>query len=216
MKIIFSLFILGFSFGFGPCLASCGPILIPYVAANKKTLFNSLWVYVLFSSARILVYLVLALLIFSAGRFLTEKFLRDFSRYVFLLGGIFIMIIGLLTALGARMEYKSCQFLRRQLLERDKKSIFTLGLIIGLLPCAPLLALLSYIGLVSQSWYNSLFYSFVFGLGTFISPLLILVLLTGYLSNLFRYKKEIYERIFSALCGLIIVFLGLQLLKRAF
>jgi len=126
------------------------------------------------------------------------------------------MIIGLLTALGARMEYKSCQFLRRQLLERDKKSIFTLGLIIGLLPCAPLLALLSYIGLVSKSWYNSLFYSFAFGLGTFTSPLLILILLTGYLSNLFRYKKEIYERIFGALCGLIIVFLGLQLLKRAF
>ena len=215
-KIIISLFLLGLSFGFGPCLASCGPILIPYVAANKKTAIKSLGVYILFSSGRIFVYLVLSVLVFFLGKFLTEKYLSDVSRYVLLLGGIFIIIIGLLTALGARLEYKSCWFLKRHLLEKDKKSTFTLGLIIGLLPCAPLLVLFSYIALVSRSWYSSLLYSFVFGLGTFISPLLILILLTGYLSSFLKNNKEIYERVFTLVCGLIIVFLGLQLVRKAF
>lgn len=214
MKIILSLFVLGFSFGFGPCLASCGPILIPYVAANKKTVINSLWVYILFSSGRIFVYLVLAVLVFFLGKFLTEKYLSDVSRYVLLLGGIFIIIIGLLTALGARLEYKSCRFLKRHLLEKDKKSTFTLGLIIGLLPCAPLLALFSYVALVSRSWYSSLLYSFVFGLGTFVSPLIFLTLLSGLLGKRFEGKK--YYQIFSSICGLIIVFLGLQLVRKAF
>lgn len=214
MKILLSFFILGFSFGFGPCLASCGPILIPYVAANKKTLPGSIRTYILFSLGRISVYMLLALSIFFLGQFLTDRFLGNISRYVFIFGGILILIMGLLTALRMRLEYRPCQFLQRHLLQQDKKSIFVLGAIIGLVPCAPLLALVSYIGLVSKSWYNGLLYSFIFALGTFISPLLVLTALSGYLSRFFIDKRAIYARIFSFICGLIIVFLGLQMLRK--
>jgi sulfite exporter TauE/SafE len=98
----------------------------------------------------------------------------------------------------------------------DQKNIFLFGLIIGLLPCAPLIAILSYIGLISKNWLQSLAYSLTFGIGTFVSPLILLVFLTGLLPKTIVEKNKIYNRIFNLICGLIIVFLGVNLVRRAF
>ena len=89
----------------------------------------------------------------------------------------------------------------------------TLGLIIGFLPCAPLLAVLSYIGLISFNWRQSVFYSLVFGIGTLISPLILLVLGAGAISKILLNKPKIYH-IFRFICGLIIILFGLQLILR--
>lgn len=213
-KIIPSLFLCGLLFGSGPCLASCGPILISYIAATKKNILKGLVVYVLFSLARISVYLLLGVAIFSLGRFTLERLLGDFSRYIFIIGGGFIVLIGVLTAGGKRLEIKPLNFLHRNILERDKKSVVIVGLIVGLLPCVPLLAILSYVGLVSKSWLQSLFYSLSFGLGTFVSPLILLAILAGVIPQWFQDKK--YYSVFRFICGMIIIFLGLQLIYRAF
>ena len=215
-KIIISLFILGLSFGAGPCIASCGPVIISYVAGTKRNILKGLNAYILFSLARISVYLVLSWLIFSLGRLAIGSFLRGFSKYVFLGGGSFIILVGILTALGKRIEIKPWQFLQRNIVERDKKSIIIFGLIIGLLPCAPLLAIFSYIGLIARNWLSSLLYALFFGIGTFVSPLILLVMLAGLIPKFFLDKKENYGRYFSFICGLIITFLGLELLRRAF
>jgi thiol:disulfide interchange protein DsbD len=122
----------------------------------------------------------------------------------------------MLMAFGKEWKLGFCQFLHRNLLEQDKKSIFAIGLIMGLLPCVPLLTLLSYIGLISKSWQDSILYSLTFGLGTALSPLILLVVLSGAISRLFTGKKQLYSQIFRLLCGLIIIFLGLQLIRRAF
>ena len=88
-----------------------------------------------------------------------------------------------------------------------------LGLIVGLLPCAPLLAALSYIGLVSFSWQRCIIYSLVFGLGTLISPLILLALGAGVVPRLLLNKPGI-SRALRLICGLIIMFLGVQLILR--
>jgi len=206
--------VLGFSFGFGPCLASCGPILISYIAGNKKNVLKTLWAYVLFSSARIFVYCLLGLLIYFLGRFFAEHLLKGLSRYIYIAGGVFIVVMGVLTALGKRLENKPCRFLKKNLLEYDKKSILIFGLIVALLPCAPLLVLLSYIGLISKSWVFSLLYSLIFGLGTLVSPLLALVFLASFISRLAMVEQKIYGQIFSFICGMVIIYLGIQLLIR--
>ena len=216
IKIMVSLFVSGLLFGSGPCLASCGPILISYVAGTKKNILKSLITYILFSLARIFVYLILSFLIFFLGRFALQSLLGDFYKYVVILGGIFIILVGLLMALGRRLEFGFWQFLQKRLLERDKKSIIILGLVIGLLPCAPLLAILSYVGLVSKNWLQTLLYSFSFGIGTFVSPLVFLVILASLLPKFLIKKKGIYIQIFNFICGLIIIFFGIQLIKRTF
>jgi len=214
MQIIISLFLMGLWFGLGPCLASCGPVLISYIAGTKKNILASLGTYILFSLSRVAVYLLLGLLVFSLGKIITQTWLVGLSRYVFVIGGAFIILLGILTAFGRHLEFQCCGFLEKNLLREYHKSALVLGLIIGVLPCAPLLALLGYVGLVSKTWSQALIYCFFFGLGTMISPLLILSTLTGLIRRFLENQKKMYYSIISFICGLIMIFLGLQLIIR--
>ena len=117
---------------------------------------------------------------------------------------------------GKKKEKGFCAVLCRRFLEKDKKSIIIFGLIIGLIPCAPLLAAFSYMGLISKDWFTSLTYSFFFGLGTLISPLLVLAGLAGVIPRILADKQAVYGRIFNFICGGILVLLGLQLIRRVF
>ncbi len=213
-EIAFSFFVLGMSFGAGPCMASCGPLLISYITGTGKGAIKGLKVYLLFSFVRISVYLALGLLVFLAGKFLMERFIHGYSRYLFIFGGIFLMLIGGLVALDKKSPLKFCGFLREHMLARDNKSVVVFGLLAGLLPCAPLLAVFSYIILVSRSGFEALLYSFSFGIGTFLSPLLFLTVAAGFIPRLLVGSR--YERAFSLICGLLIIFLGLQLVRSGF
>ncbi len=124
-------------------------------------------------------------------------------------------VMGIFLALGKRLELTFWQPLYKRILERDRKSIVILGLIIGLLPCAPLLAIFSYIGLVSRLWSSNLLYTLSFGLGTFISPLLLLVIFAGLIPRFLAHTRAVYSSIFNFICGLVILFLGLNLIIRA-
>jgi len=216
LKIILSLFLSGLFFGSGPCLASCGPILISYIAGSRKDVPRAIISYILFSAGRIFVYIVLGVLFFFLGSLALERSFERYSKYILFAGGIFIIIMGLLMALGKSLELKFCKFLEHKILEKDKKSIFMLGLFIGLLPCGPLLAILSYVGLISKHWLQSSFYSLAFGVGTFVSPLALLAVFAGLLPRFFVDKRAVFGRIFSFICGLIIVFLGVELIRRAY
>lgn len=159
-------------------------------------------------------YVVLSLAIFFLSRFAIEKLLGSLYKYVLISGGGFIIIIGLFLAVGRRLEFNPWRSWHKKILERDKKSIVVVGLIIGLLPCAPLLSILSYVGLISRTWLSSLLYSLSFGIGTFVSPLILLTILAGLIPRLFLQQKAVYYSIFSFICGLVIIFLGAQLITK--
>ncbi len=215
-KIIISLFLTGLLFGSGPCIATCGPFLVTYIAGANKGIVKGIMLYVLFSLARVITYVLLSLAIFFLSRIAVENLLGGISRYILISGGALIAVIGLFMVFGKKLEFGFWQPLHRVLFERDKKSIFTVGLIMGLLPCAPLLSVLSYVGLVSRTWQSSFFYSLSFGIGTFLSPLILLIFIAGMIPQFFSGRKSAYYQVFSFVCGLIIVFLGIQLIVRAF
>lgn len=233
-KIIFSLFLSGLFLGSGPCLATCGPILISYITATKQNPKQSLLVWLLFSLSRICVYLILSVGIFLLGEFLVRQNLIYVAKYAYLLGGMIIILIGIFTilkdspgpsficALISNRVNPALSATERHCIVRKgganqrllKIQPITLGLIMGLLPCAPLLAVLSYIGLVSFSWQLCIFYSLIFGLGTLISPLILLILGAGLIPKLLFKKPRIY-RALRLICGFIIVFFGVQLILQA-
>jgi sulfite exporter TauE/SafE len=210
------MFLTGLLFAAGPCLASCGPILISYIAGTKKDVRQGLVDYILFSSSRIFVYLVLSSIVFFLGRITAERLLGDLSRYILIIGGFYIVLIGIFFIAGKKSEFHSLGVIKSRVLGYNKRNIIFLGLLLGLSPCAPFLAVLSYIGLISKTWLNSLIYGFSFGIATFLSPLLFLVFFTGFIPKLLRAKNEIYPQIISFTSGLIIIFLGIQLIRRAF
>ena len=169
-----------------------------------------------FSLSRITVYLLLGLAVFFLGRLSLEKKLGDFSGTVFIMGGSFIILVGILTILGRSIGFMPGRFLQKNIIERDKKSIVMFGLVTGLAPCAPLLAVISYVGLISKHWLQALLYSLFFGIGTFVSPLILLVIAAGSIPHFLPDKKQFFGRIFNFICGLLIVVLGLQLIMRVF
>jgi len=201
LKIAISLFILGLSFGAGPCLASCGPVFLCYAAGKGKNIPKSVTGYLLFSLARVSGYVIFGLLIYFLGKNLIESALGSFSRFLYIAGGAFIICTGLLSI-----------SLNRPVIG-DKKDIFVLGLIIGFLPCAPLLAVVSYAALSSRSLFEVVFFMLFFGAGTLLSPLLIMAAGAGYIPKLLSVNGR-YFRLFAIFCGLLMVFLGAQLIMR--
>ena len=213
-SLVLSFFLLGLSFGAGPCMASCGPLLISYVVGTGKDTKKSVVAYILFSLSRVSVYLALSILVYLAGKFVVEGLVGTISRYVYIFGGIFIVLMGVLMITGNKIEWGICGFLRKKLLERAKLSVFMLGLVTGFAPCAPLLALFSYMALVSKSWVTSIIYAFSFGIGTVISPLLLLAVFAGLIPAVLKNKREAFGRVFNLLCGIIVIILGLRLIFR--
>lgn len=197
--------------GMGPCMVSCGPLLISYSAATKNGFGDSLRLYLIFSLSRIIVYLFLGLL---AGLFSQFIFFQDYqlnlARYLYFVGGIFIFLIGLIIILGKEPRLKLCKLLRKNLVENDAKSIFVFGLIIGISPCAPLIGVLSYIGMISFSWLKGMILSLAFGIGTVISPLIFLVIFAGLINKIFKNREKFFI-IFQKICGFILCFLGIHL-----
>ncbi len=215
-KIFISLFFSGILFGSGLCLSSCGPILISYVSGSQKSAAAGMLAYAVFSLSRISVYLALSIFIFFAGRFAVENTVNEWHRHIAFLGGIFIIFIGILVAAGKHFEFTRINWLQKKLIQHDKKSLIMLGVIMGLAPCSPLLAVLSYIGLISKTWVESLAYALTFGAGTFLSPLLLLVALSGSINRFLIQKEDIYRRVFNAACGTIIIVFGIHLLVKRF
>lgn len=214
IKILISLFLLGLSFGSGPCLASCGPILISYIVGTKKDIGTGIVSYILFSLARIAAYIILGLCVFLLGRFVLMKFVGEAAKYLVVAGGAFIILIGALMILGKGRNLDFCNFLHKHMVQRDKKSVMVMGVVIGFLPCAPLAALFSYVGLISKTWAQSVLYSLSFGLGTALSPLILLVILAGFIPRFLTGRKEIYSQVLRIIAGAITVILGAHLIWK--
>jgi ABC-type nickel/cobalt efflux system permease component RcnA len=122
----------------------------------------------------------------------------------------------MLICLGKMRDSGLCRLLSKNILQYDKKSIFALGIIIGLSPCAPLLAIFSYLALVAKTWFLALLYSLFFGLGTFFSALLFFPLLAATTQQFLFLKKPILAKILSFGSGLILIFLGISMLTKFF
>jgi len=216
MNTAFSLFFTGLFFGSGPCLVSCGPILLSYIVATGKDIPKGLKDYLIFSLARLLAYLILILAVFFLGGYTLRRFLGDYALYLFILGGAFIVFVGLMMMLRIRLEFLPLQRLQKYMTGRHKQNLLLMGLIIGLLPCAPLLAVFSYIGLMSKTWFQSLLLILSFGLGTILSPIIPLIIIAGFTPSLLGARKPVYERSLSFIGGFIILLFGLQLIVRGF
>ncbi|MBU1998707.1 MAG: sulfite exporter TauE/SafE family protein [Candidatus Omnitrophota bacterium] len=225
LKLSLTFFIYGLLFGVGPCLASCGPLLVAYFSGSSKNILMSLLEYAYFSLAKILAYLLITLSVFSIGKVAARHIIGEYSVYIFIVGGIFIILVGLsmIVPLGSitfeegknKIFDRLTKFIKREVLPKSNKmTIIILGLLIGLLPCLPLLTIASYIGLASSHWTESILYGLAFGLGTSLSPLVMLVFFSGMISRFVRSKN--YARVFRIVCGLIIIFLGFKLIGGGF
>lgn len=212
MRVCTDIFITGVVLGVGPCLYFCAPIIFPLIATTQSGWFKGLRSVILFSLSRIFAYVVLASVATLFGQLIIHRFYGDrLTKNIHFIMGLFILLIGVVLLLGKSPKLKVCQKLCRYTTSQSLKSLVILGLLIGFSPCISMLGVLGYITAVSKDLLYGAFLGLCFGLGTMISPLIPLGILSAGLPRLIL-RKERFLDIFNRICGLFLIYLGLQLL----
>ena len=146
----FQLFGIGLSFGVaGPCFLSCTPFFITYLAGKKLKWSQGLIEALIFLSARLFAYLVLGYLAGLSAVILKRFGSSSFILFLKPLSGVIIIILGILILFAKDPAFCGHRFKGGEALTIS--SLLTLGFIMGISPCAPLLALLFEITVISKT-----------------------------------------------------------------
>lgn len=209
---LYYLFLSGIILGSGPCLSFCAPILVSFVAAYRPSFKKAVVSYLSFSIAKMLSYMIIGGLIGFFSGFLRSGFFLGYANAINILLGIFILAIGALTiAVKEPLKSRYCSFLSRG----NLKNAGLLGFLTGFSPCLPLLGILNYIIIIARSPAEGVLYAFVFGLGSAISPVILLIGLSGKLAGDFSYNQNI-KFLIKIVSSLVLIFLGIVILLKGF
>lgn len=193
------IFLQGFLAGAGPCTLICAPIVIPYIAGTQKTWQGGLRAVLIFNLTRLFVYTVLGGVVGYLGYYLFCLLQsRIWEKIIWSCAGIFIIALGILMMIGKEFKNPLCS-----LLQKKESNMILLGLVVGVSPCLPLLGVLTEIMFIADKFYQGWLLGLAFGLGTLISPLLVL----GTLAPLVPLKTQRLNFV----CGLLLVLAGLSL-----
>jgi len=198
------LFAIGFSFGVaGPCLFTCTPIVAAFVASEArpwKRIFSDIFI---FLSGRFIAYLILG---FAAG--LSGIFFRQIKGPS--VSSFFKPLAGVVTIFFAAMI-----FIDRQEGEclKPKGAVAVLGFSLGMAPCAPLLAVLFDIALMSASPIDGLSYAMSFGIGTFLSGMIVISVFTGLIKFIPQkiLRSRISRFVFKLVCAALLAAFAIRL-----
>ncbi len=212
LRVVWSLFLTGLCFGFGPCLFTCGPLLVSYIAGTGESGKLGLRTYIIFSLTRVVIYSVMGILIGAFGEKVVNNFQDEFfMRAIYLFFGFFLIAIGFIISIEKAHFTHRCQdFIHRYAEPKSLKNVVIFGFFVALSPCMPLIAILGYIALVSDSIFKGVAYMSAFGIGTVISPLLFFSLAAGWAAGILE-KKKAAVRFVKVVSGVIIFVLGVNL-----
>jgi len=200
----------GFIIGYGPCLAICIPILLPYIAGTRRTWQEGLVSTIYFSLTRLIVYILLGGVSGYVGAFLISfYYYNSLSYYIWSAGAGMLMLVGVLIILGKNMDFGVCHVVsRRLLMDRPTSGMIVLGLLVGFSPCLPLIGILLEIALLAHNFAIGAMYGLFFGIGTVLSPLLLVGALAPVIGGSL-YARPVIYRLFTLLCGFTMIGLGL-------
>jgi sulfite exporter TauE/SafE len=205
---LYYLFLSGLILGSGPCVGFCAPVLAGFIAAYKPSLKKALVTYFSFSLAKVASYMFLGVLCGIFSGLLRNNLFIAYLNIINISLGIFVLLIGVLTfAFKDPLGSKYCSFLWRG----NLSNAGVLGLLAGFSPCLPLLGILNYIIIISHTPWEGLFLALVFGLGTMISPVMLMAALSGKLAAIFAGQDRI-KRSIRIISGLVLIFLGLKII----
>lgn len=209
------IFGIGFSFGIiGPCFLTCAPILITYIVGSKKawpTVFKDIFI---FLSGRFLAYLLLGALAGLSGAILQKFISLRISSHFQTLAGAVTIFFAFMILLYREDKICACPTASGKIFNFG--GVFSFGFLIGLSPCAPLLALLFDIALISNNIFDGILYALFFGLGTFLSGLIIVGIIAGVLTWIpsALIKSKAANIILKIFCAALLMLLGISLICK--
>lgn len=213
MKLYIELLLTGVALGWGPCFSLCAPLAVPYILATQKNWRGGLTLSLAFSLARIIPYIIFGSISATVGQYLVRRFYEGQAKIITSIAvGVFICLLGVLILIGKSPYLHLCPAVKKAG-PGGVKEMFALGLLLGLAPCLPLLAVLAYIAMHADSLIQGALSGLSFGLGTLISPLVLCGPLAGGLALVLQKKPMVYN-IFSRLCGLMLMYLGIGMIIK--
>lgn len=201
------LLIAGFTMGWGPCLAYIAPLLLPYIGATKRNWQDGLKIGLAFSIGRLLALAILGGLATVAFSSINRFFPPQKSGWLYLIAAFFMITIGVLIILGKGFK----MHIGKIILDKGTESIFLFGFLMGIAPCVPYVAILTYIACVAENAVLlGIVYAALFATGTAIAPIVLGSLMGIIPEKLFRSTKLF--KTFQVVCGLVSILFGLQLI----
>jgi cytochrome c-type biogenesis protein len=206
----------GLLYGMVVCTASCLPYIASYIAGIGAGFRKSVGITLIFNSGRVAGYALIGGLIGLSSAlfrlFVSTAVISPFQIYSSLAFGIVTLIIG--ASILLKYKSPSCNFSpadSKKLVVLGKTGrfgfdfrAFSLGLSRGLIICPPLIALLIY-SLPFSNPIGSIVLAVLFGLGTALSPMLLLGGFTGWLLN----KAPLFRKWVSIAGAVILIVLGI-------
>ncbi len=207
------LFGIGASFNFaGPCFVICTPVIVGYIVGKGEVGKKAALDVLIFLSGRLLAYLALGFIAGISGILLKKITNTQILPYLRVAGGTVIILLGFFIWAARRSDSGVCRYIKNKVVNFG--NLFVLGFAIGIFPCAPLLALLFEISLISETALAGAGYALSFGLGTFVAGFFVISGLTGILAWLPEkiFKSKISSTIFRAIYSLLFIALGVNLI----
>ena len=195
------------------CTASCLPYVTSYIAGTGAGFSKGVKITLIFNSGRILAYVLIGGLIGLFSGIITlaaPDAISPFQVYASLVFGLVTVAIGASILLKARKLHE-CNFQGDNIVTSSKMNkfgidfgAFSLGLTRGLIICPPLITLLVVYALPFSNPIGSMTLATLFGLGTTVSPILVLGGVTGWLLN----KAPLFRKLISIAGGAVLIVLG--------
>ena len=202
----------GVLYGLVFCTSSCLPYLASYIAGVGADFRKGVTVTLIYNAGRITAYSLIGVLlgvVSGVFRFaVTESSLAVFQQYSSYVFGLVTIVIGVTILLKSQTKPNACPPENNETLPAKKTGrfdlrAFSLGLSRGLIVCPPLALLLLY-SVPFGAPVDSFFVALLFGLGTTLSPMLLLGGVTGWLLN----KAPLFRKWLSLAGGGTLVALG--------
>ena len=203
---------LGMLYGLTVCTSACLPYVASYIAGIKAGFRRGVMVTAIYNSGRIVAYAVIGSIAGLLRSLVNDAFFETYQTIFSVIFGFVVIFIGV-SIFFKKTSCSTCMpknVEQHGSLESFKQNFdvraFFMGLSRGLVLCPPLVAFLLYAMTNYQANYTVL--AVLFGLGTALSPMLILAGVVGWLLE----KAPIFRKWTSMLGGVVLFLLGISVL----
>ncbi|MCW4045672.1 MAG: sulfite exporter TauE/SafE family protein [Candidatus Bathyarchaeota archaeon] len=205
-------FAVGLLYGLVFCTSACLPYIASYIAGIGAGFRKGITVTLIYNSGRITAYALIGGLVgaFSGifRLFVSDATMSPFQEYSSYAFSIVTILIGISIILKNKSKSCDCNMennedVKASTFKRFDVRAFSLGLSRGLIICPPLVMLLLY-SMPFAAPFDTFAVAVLFGIGTAVSPLLLLGGVTGWLLN----KAPLFREWISIAGAAILILLG--------